>query len=585
MAKSEPNIKQFSDLRERAEKKVPKFDYRVKASLADIQKLVHELRVHQIELEMQNDELRRSQVELTEERLKYADLYDFAPVGYFTLDKKGRIVETNVAGASLLGSSKRALARNHFQWFIPRWQLAAFEAHLRRAVENKEKQSCKLKLARKDGTKFDVLMDTVAVRDNCGNFVHFRLTLSDISEITAAEENLRQAQELHRSIVDNAGIGIVMIDADMKVLALNRRMQEWFPGVDVSKRPVCYKVFHDPPLKKAPASCPVYRTLHDGLPHEAVVQKPVDGTVGHYRIVSAPVRDKEGKVISAIKMVEDVTEHTNFHERLRESERRYGTIFETTGTATMIVEGDDTISLVNATLERWSGYSKTEIEGVMTWMKLVEDEADIERIKGYRRLRETDPTAVPKTYELRARKRNGDVRNVIVTVNAIPGTGRAVVSLLDISEMKRGEELLKKRERELEAESIALKVLLVRREKDKRDLEDNVMASVKKLIVPHVERIRNCGVKERDRQVNIIESTLKDIVAPFANVLSSNYLGLTAKEVEVAYLIRSGFTTKDIAESLNIARGTIEFHRENIRRKLDLKNKKTNLKSYLLTLS
>ena len=225
-------------------------------------------------------------------------------------------------------------------------------------------------------------------------------------------------------------------------------------------------------------------------------------------------------------------------------------------------------------------------------MELVADEDEIERIKGYRSLRKTDSATVPKTYELRAINKNGDVRNVMVTVDEIPGTGRAVVSLSDITGMKRAEALVKKRERELERKSesleesnITLKVMLDQREKDRQNLEENIMASVKELIMPHVERIRSCSAKERERHTGIIQSKLKDIISPFAKALTSKCLGLTAKEVEVAYLIRNGFTTKQVADSLDIKKGTVEFHRENIRRKLDLKNKTTNLKTYLLTLS
>ena len=75
----------------------------------DIQQLIHELQVHQIELEMQNEELRQVQLQLAKARDKYFDLYDFAPVGYFTLDKNALVVEANLAGANLLNVERRAL--------------------------------------------------------------------------------------------------------------------------------------------------------------------------------------------------------------------------------------------------------------------------------------------------------------------------------------------------------------------------------------------------------------------------------------------------------------------------------------------
>jgi DNA-binding CsgD family transcriptional regulator len=84
--------------------------------------------------------------------------------------------------------------------------------------------------------------------------------------------------------------------------------------------------------------------------------------------------------------------------------------------------------------------------------------------------------------------------------------------------------------------------------------------------------------------VNIVESNLKDIMSPFARSLSSKYLGLTPSEIQVANLIKQGKTTKDIAELMNLSPRTIEFHRDNIRNKLDIKNKKVNLRTHLLSL-
>ena len=103
MANDKPASKQFSDLRKRAEKALqerpPDNLESTELSNEEMHRLIHELQVHQIELEMQNDELRRFQNEIEESRNKYADLYDFAPVGYFTIKEKGIIEEANLTGA------------------------------------------------------------------------------------------------------------------------------------------------------------------------------------------------------------------------------------------------------------------------------------------------------------------------------------------------------------------------------------------------------------------------------------------------------------------------------------------------------
>ena len=102
-------------LRREAEKLLPKKRENLKKTPAeDMEKLVHELEVHQIELEMQNEELRKAQIETEESRTKYVEIYDFAPVGYFTLNSKGMIVEANLAGAAMLGIERSLLLRKPF---------------------------------------------------------------------------------------------------------------------------------------------------------------------------------------------------------------------------------------------------------------------------------------------------------------------------------------------------------------------------------------------------------------------------------------------------------------------------------------
>jgi len=169
----------------------------------------------------------------------------------------------------------------------------------------------------------------------------------------------------------------------------------------------------------------------------------------------------------------------------------------------------------------------------------------------------------------------------------------SITVLNDITDRKRAEEALKKRERELEVKSrnleeinTAMRVLLKQREKDKDELEENVLHNVRQLIMPYIEKLKMSRIEAKEADyVSILESNLKDIVSPFSNKLSTKYLNLTPKEIQIANLIKEGKTTKEIAEILNTSPGTVEFHRHNIRSKLGLKNKKINIRSHLLTLS
>ncbi|MCX5855113.1 MAG: PAS domain S-box protein [Deltaproteobacteria bacterium] len=163
----------------------------------------------------------------------------------------------------------------------------------------------------------------------------------------------------------------------------------------------------------------------------------------------------------------------------------------------------------------------------------------------------------------------------------------------DITLRKRAEEELKKRERELEAKTrnleevnIALKVLLKRREEDKTELEEKVLSNVRELVDPYVDKLKKTPLSiDQTAYVNIIETSLNDIVSPFLHNLRSKYLNLTPREIQITNLIREGKTTKEIAKLLNSSQGAIDFHRNNIRNKLGLKHKNANLRSYLLSLS
>ena len=143
-AKSELDLK---NLRKLAEKSLPKQSADLGKYLdKNVQKLIEELRVHQIELEMQNEELRRAQVELAESRDRYFDLYDFAPVGYFTLDEEGLIVEINLAGAKLLGFERASLVKRGFSQFVAPGSHDAFYSHRKQALQTGSKQFSELEL-------------------------------------------------------------------------------------------------------------------------------------------------------------------------------------------------------------------------------------------------------------------------------------------------------------------------------------------------------------------------------------------------------------------------------------------------------
>ena len=183
-------------LRKRAEKILSeKHEALGQVSSTDMKKLVHELQVHQIELEMQNDELRKAQQVIEESRSRYVDLYDFAPVGYFTLDEKGVIVEANLTGAELLGFERNLLLKTPFSLYVIREDMELFFEYRRKILQIPGRQSCELRLKRRAGIPLWVRLEGAAGAAPKGNLTRMQLAASDITEGKRSEEALSASEK------------------------------------------------------------------------------------------------------------------------------------------------------------------------------------------------------------------------------------------------------------------------------------------------------------------------------------------------------------------------------------------------------
>jgi two-component system, cell cycle sensor histidine kinase and response regulator CckA len=165
-------------------------------SSEELQKLIHELQVHQIELEMQNEELRRAQVALEESRDRYLDLYEYAPVAYFTLDRKGVVLQINLTAVRLLEKEKELLIDKPFSRFLSREDADTFHVHLNRVFETGAKQTCQIKLAKNDGAMIYAQLESVQIQGADGQQDLFRTVVSDISDLKKVEAFLAQTQRL-----------------------------------------------------------------------------------------------------------------------------------------------------------------------------------------------------------------------------------------------------------------------------------------------------------------------------------------------------------------------------------------------------
>jgi two-component system, chemotaxis family, sensor kinase Cph1 len=184
--------------------------------------LIEELRVHQIELELQNEELQESQVKLANSQSKYFDLYNYSPVGMFTLNKSGIILDVNLTGASLLGVAKSNLQNLPFIMFIDPDYRQKFNIHCLKAQKSNKKQIIDFKLFKRNNQVVYVHLETMSVIDETHKLQEFRVTMVDIIEEEKAAKEIEFANKYNRSLIKASLDPLVTIGADGMITDVNR---------------------------------------------------------------------------------------------------------------------------------------------------------------------------------------------------------------------------------------------------------------------------------------------------------------------------------------------------------------------------
>jgi len=411
----------------------------------------------------------------------------------------------------------------------------------------------------------------------------------DITERKRAEEMLQESENLYRTIFETTGTATIIIENDTTVSLVNEEFaklsgyskEDWegrkswleFVVPEDQERMRCYHQAR----RDDPGAAP--RNYEFGF---------VDSW-GRVREVFLTVAMIPGTKKSVASFY-DVTERKQALRKVRESENWYRTIFETTGTATIIIEEDTSMSLVNSEFTSLSGASKEYCEGGVSWTKFIVKE-DIPRMLQYHELRRVDPNSAPRNYEFGFIDTEGNRKDMMITISIIPGTKKSVASLLDITDRKQAEDQVKKREQEVQVKSrnleevnTALNVLLRRREEDKNELEEKVFLNVRELAIPYIEKLKKSRLNDNQlTYLTILEKSLSDIISPFMHNMTVKYSKLTPTEIQVATLIKQGKTSKEISNLMNLSTRAVDFHRGNIRNKVGLKNTHANLRSFLLT--
>ena len=408
----------------------------------------------------------------------------------------------------------------------------------------------------------------------------------EIEERRKAEEELRRSEEKYRNLIGRANDGIIILQ-DARVKYVNQRLADLLGYT-----------------REEMTGTPDIRYVHPELVSESIERnkrRMAQETVGdlHENIlrhkggadieveVNAVTIPFEGK-ISNLVFVRDITARKRAEQALKESELKYASLVEQATDGIYILQ-DGVFKFANKAISELLGYSVDELLG-RSFLEIVAPESKGMVAEIYR-LRMSGEKEVPNRYDAKVLRKDGTIIEVEVSAGRFQYQGEpaSLGFLHDITVRKEFEAAMKLKEMELEAKTgnleevnMAMTVLLKKREHDKLTLQEQVLSNVKKLVIPYIEKLKqNQFNGTQITNIELLETSLNEIISPFTHRLSVRYVDLTPAEIKVADLVKQGKTTKEIATLQNLSYKTIERHRENIRRKIGIKNSKVNLQSHL----
>ncbi|TMQ31321.1 MAG: PAS domain S-box protein [Nitrospirae bacterium] len=326
----------------------------------DVQQLVHELQVHQIELEMQNEELRRAQMELEAARDRYVDLYDFSPVGHLTLDTHGTIVEANLRSGTLLGINRKELIGQPLARLFVSADQDIFHRHCQEVLKTGTRQTCELHLRKNVGTSCWIYLESLAVHEEPGRITHWRTALLDVSDRKFAELALSESEARLQAMLDHSPSLIFLKDLKGRYLEVNQQFERTFHLI---RQGIIGKTDHDifPPEQATAFQANDLKVMEAGrsLQFEEVALHN-DGP--HTSIVSKfPLRRLDGTPYAICGITTDITERKIAEEALQASDAFARSVLDSLSAHVCVLDKDGVILKTN---DVWTEFVRQHADGV-----------------------------------------------------------------------------------------------------------------------------------------------------------------------------------------------------------------------------
>ena len=280
-------------------------------SEAEKLKLIHELEVHQIELEMQNEELLLAKLQADSAIEKYTELYDFSPSGYFTLSQDGSILDANLTGSVMLGKERSNLINTKFRSFVSPDTKMDFDLFFDKVFINKERECCEISLQSEGVIQYAYLTGIITEDEQ---FCH--VTVVDITGINLIEQALRNSEERHRDLLFNLDVGIVVHNVETSVVMSNPKASELL-GVnseEMKSRSINdsnWQFYDENDLPLAVENYPVSTIIRTGQPIKNFIGKVLRSQTNDYRLLlinGFPLNNYKGELSEIVISFIDISD-------------------------------------------------------------------------------------------------------------------------------------------------------------------------------------------------------------------------------------------------------------------------------------
>ncbi|BBO67751.1 hypothetical protein DSCA_16810 [Desulfosarcina alkanivorans] len=519
-------------------------------------------------------------------------LFDHAGIGSAVILPDGRFVRVNPALCAMLGYSEKALLNTRLDALVSpdQWRRLEKLSAVIRADQSGHSQ-IPLECRHRSGETVRGQLSLSVLADKAGAARYYIVQIHDASSLirtkTELEENRQRLRALSTVTFEAVFISIkgICIDANLTASTMFGVPRKALIGTYATD--VIAPEYQSRVREKNLSGC-------ESPYHAVAVRK--DGTRFHVMIQGKTVLIGGREV--RVTVVRDIDVQVTAEAALRENECHLRSLIESASNFVLFRLRHDPDNpcqprqiLISPSIGEM--VDRTRVVDFQSWLNLIHpDDRDNLLAAGQGLL---DSHRLDETVRIRGRSGNGWRWLHIISVAVTDETDDQLFFngiILDITKEMDAAAALKAREKELKqrTESLsevntALEVLLRKREADRMEVEEKILANAKSLITPYLEKLKASRLDDRQQvYLNLVESNLDEIISPLTRRMSRHYLNFTPTEIQVANLVKAGKTTKEIAVILGLSTRTIEAVRYAIRRKLGIKKKRANLRSYLLSI-